>query len=110
MECFYCRIKGHINKDCYRWKREHGDGKRKEKDDAKDKPKSNVKIEELNATHGECNSHDDHMCDDAPISAAGGKLGDVLLASLFDDDFLITYEVSMPMNWVCESGALIYTS
>ena len=95
--------KGHIKKDFYKWKREHGDDKKKEKDDAKDKPKSSVKIEELNATEGECSSHEDHVCDDNCAS-------DVLFASLYDDAFLLTHKVSMPMDWIIDSGALFHVT
>ena len=108
VECYYCGKKGHIKKDCYKWKRDHGDNKKKEKDDAKDKPKSNVKIEELNATQGECSSHDDHVC--APTSATSEELGDVLLASSFDDAFILTHERSMPMDWVIDNGASFHVT
>ena len=108
VECYYCGKKGHIKKDCYKWKRDHGDNKKKEKDDAKDKPKSNVKIEELSATQGECSSHDDHVC--APTSATSEELGDVLLASSFDDAFILTHERSMPMDWVIDSGASFHVT
>ncbi|MCO5593239.1 hypothetical protein L7F22_047246 [Adiantum nelumboides] len=48
VECFHCR-KDHYKKDCYKWKRENGDGKKKD-NDARDKTKSNVKIEIISLT------------------------------------------------------------
>lgn len=78
------------------------DGKKKEKDDVKDKQKSSVKFKELNATQVECSSHEDHVCDDAPASAV------VLPTFLYDDVFLLTHEMSMPMDWVIDSGALFH--
>ena len=47
VECYYCHKKGHLKPDCRGWQRD----KKKlneEKSDSATKPKSNVKIEELN--------------------------------------------------------------
>ena len=53
IQCHFCDKFGHLKKDCYAWKREKGKGKDKGNSSAsEDKPKSSVKIDELNVvTH-----------------------------------------------------------
>ena len=53
IQCHFCDKFGHLKKDCYAWKREKGKSKDKGSSSAsEDKPKSLVKIDELNVvTH-----------------------------------------------------------
>ncbi|MCO5591956.1 hypothetical protein L7F22_045949 [Adiantum nelumboides] len=63
VQCHYCDKFGHIKKDCYAWKRDKGKGKGKGKDhdDKEEKPKSSIKIEELNIVQNDCDTQDINM-------------------------------------------------
>ncbi|MCO5612796.1 hypothetical protein L7F22_067067 [Adiantum nelumboides] len=90
VECYYCHKKGHVKKDCYKWKRD------KKSKDEKDKGKSsestsNVKIEELNALTFDSD-------------------GDVLYASLLSPASLIASNGSYEQDWIVDSGASFHVT
>ncbi|MCO5583241.1 hypothetical protein L7F22_037150 [Adiantum nelumboides] len=90
VECYYCHKKGHVKKDCYKWKWD------KKSKDEKDKGKSsestsNVKIEELNALTFDSD-------------------GDVLYASLLSPASLVASNGSYEQDWIVDSGASFHVT
>ncbi|MCO5603454.1 hypothetical protein L7F22_057604 [Adiantum nelumboides] len=61
VQCHYCDKFGHIKKDCNAWKRDKGKGKGKDNNAKEEKPKSSVKIEELNIVQDNCDAQDINM-------------------------------------------------
>ena len=56
IECYYCGKKGHMKRDCTKWKEEKGKGKDSE---LEEKKKSSVKIQEINVMENSSQDSDD---------------------------------------------------
>ena len=96
VECFYCKKKGHIKRDCHKWQKQQ----KEKSSDTNDKgstgtSKSSVKIEELNVVE----------------SPAIGIPHDVLIfTSDFSPDALITLDECYSQNWIVDSGASFHVT
>ncbi|MCO5610866.1 hypothetical protein L7F22_065108 [Adiantum nelumboides] len=92
VECYYCHKKGHVKKDCYKWKNKQ---EKKNKDD-KGKEKisdsaNNVKIEELNA-----------------LTSDSDK--DVFYTGSLSIAFLVASNGSYEQDWIMDSDASFHVT
>ena len=77
IECYWCHKKGHMKKDCPKWKAEKG----KDKEESHNSNGSNVKIEEINVA---CIDED----------------GDILFTLILDPSLLITSDGNDFSDWL----------
>ena len=82
--------KGHLKKDCYKWKREKGKGK-KDENQKEEKKAFSVKIEEVNT-----------------LSEAEER--DILFTSTMGSIHLVGIDQGISNDWVLDSGALFHVS
>ncbi|MCO5604116.1 hypothetical protein L7F22_058275 [Adiantum nelumboides] len=107
VQCQYCDKFGHIKKDCYAWKRDKGKGKGKDNDAKEEKPKSAVKIEELNIVQDDCDAQDINI-----LSENNDVFYDaqetLSLQSFMPAELLVSGEVSH--TWILDLGALLHVT
>ena len=89
LECYYCHKKGHMKKDCRKWKQEKGKDKKQEGGKAKE---SSVKIEEINS-----------------VSIEDSE-GDIYFTSILDSAFLVATSDCALQDWVLDSGASFHVT
>ncbi|MCO5590742.1 hypothetical protein L7F22_044717 [Adiantum nelumboides] len=107
VQCHYCDEFGHIKNDFYAWKRDKGNGKGKDNDAKEEKPKSLVKVEELNIVQYDCDAQDINMLtkNDDVFYDAQETLS---LQSSMPIELLVSGEVSH--TWILDSGALLHVT
>ena len=91
MECYICRKKGHLRKDCCSTKKDKQDKGKGKKQEDDNKGKSSVKIEEINAI----NEDED---------------GDILLNSSLEQSQLVTTVDQNVQDWVMDSRASFHVT
>ena len=100
----------HLNKDCYAWKREKGKGKEKGSSNAQvhaieDRPKSSIKIEELNVVTHDSDSQD-ILALDQPLEIFHDAQESLCLESTISVEILVSGEISHA--WIMDSGASLH--
>ena len=85
IKCFYCKKKGHMKKDCHKWKIDKGKDKEEKKSST-----SSVKIEEVNTAE----------VDD----------GDIFLTSELEHASLTTSDETVMSDWIIDSGASFHVT
>ncbi|MCO5563990.1 hypothetical protein L7F22_017645 [Adiantum nelumboides] len=104
VQCHYCDKFGHIKKNCYAWKRDKGKGKDKDNDAKEEKPKSSVKIEELNIVQDDCDAQDINMLTENNDVFYDAQ-ETLSLQSSMPAELLVSGEVSH--TWILDFGSFV---
>ncbi|MCO5555218.1 hypothetical protein L7F22_008762 [Adiantum nelumboides] len=107
VQCHYCDKFGHIKKDCYAWKRDKGKGKYKDNDAKEKKPKSSIKIEELNIVQDDCDAQDINMLTENNDVFYDAQ-ETLSLQSSMPAELLVSGEVSH--TWILNLGASLHVT
>lgn len=97
IECYFCIKKGHMKRDCPKWKVEKGKEKSSKHDEKK---KILVKLEEINVMEPVTEDSD----------AKGKACGDIYFTSTLDSIFLIVEDGYVISDWIIDSRASLHVS